>query len=106
MIPVQYFFVLSALLFFIGVYGFCRPGRKQLFTDRSPLPRRQTIPMNPAPGPAVRRRPSAARRALPGTCGRYWTICIWTGWTPEICCCWVCCTFCFGKRRTRNCWWP
>jgi NADH-quinone oxidoreductase subunit K len=23
MIPVQYFFVLSALLFFIGVYGFC-----------------------------------------------------------------------------------
>ena len=41
-----------------------------------------------------------------GTCGRYWTICIWTGWTPEICCCWVCCTFCFGKRRTRNCWWP
>ena len=32
--------------------------------------------MNPAPGPAVRRRPSAARRALPGTCGRYWTICI------------------------------
>ena len=82
------------------------PGRKRLITDRSPLPRRQTIPMNPAPGPAVRRRPSAARRALPGTCGGYWISCIWIGWTPGICCCWVCCTFCFGKRRTRNCWWP
>ena len=52
-----------------------------------PLPRRQTIPMNPAPDPAARRRPSAVRRALPGTCGRYWTICIWIGWTPGICCC-------------------
>ena len=41
-----------------------RPGRKQLAPDRSPLPRRQTIPMNPAPGPAVRRRPSAARRQI------------------------------------------
>lgn len=59
-----------------------RPGRKQLAPDRSPLPRRQTIPMNPAPGPAVRRRPSAARRALPGTCGGYWISFIWIGWTP------------------------
>ena len=30
---------------------------------------------------------------------------IWIGWTPEICCCWACCIFCFEKRRTRNCWW-
>ena len=28
------------------------------------------------------------------------------GWTPGICCCWVCCTFCSGKRRTRSFWWP
>ena len=30
-----------------------RPGRNQLAPDRSPLPRRQTIPMNPAPDPAA-----------------------------------------------------
>ena len=43
--------------------------------------------MNPAPDSGgLRRRPSAARRALPGTCGGYWISCIWIGWTPGICC--------------------
>ena len=30
-----------------------RPGRKRLTTDRSPLPRRQTVLLNPAPDPAA-----------------------------------------------------
>ncbi|MFR0768421.1 MAG: hypothetical protein ACLSHO_01320 [Dysosmobacter sp.] len=54
-------------------------------------------PTESSPRSGGRRRPSAARRALPGTCGGYWISCIWIGWTLGICCCWVCCTFCSGK---------
>lgn len=39
-------------------------------------------PNESGPRSGGRHRPLAARRALPGTCGGYWTSCIWIGWTP------------------------